>query len=766
MLKKSSNYINFISILILIYLAFIPLKPHNIKEDAILNGPFLMKNAIDHVKYISNQPHYVGSQNQQRVKSYIMQQLQSMGLEVLIQKRNVSNKYHTFIQVENIIAKIKGSDKSEDAQSLLVMSHYDSAPYSSYGASDAGAGVAVVLEGIRSFLSQNIQPKNDIIILISDAEEIGLLGAKAFAEKHSWAKNIGAVLNFEARGTAGSSYMFMETNSGNKGLLQAFKNADVQLAQSHSLAYSIYKMLPNDTDLTIFRESLNTVGFNFAFIDNHFNYHTQLDNAENLSFDSLAHHALYLMPMLNHLSQIDLASLKTDKDVVYFQVPFWKTIEYPFDSTLMISILMLLIFLIVVSLGLKNKKIHLKSIAMGGLPLLKSIIISALVSFALLKFIYWLHPHYSEILQGFPYNGNIYNGFFSLLTISICYFFYRRVIEKYSAAELMVLPIFLWILMTVFLAQSLTGAHFFIIIPILGTIALSINMFSNKNQGSVTLILFAPIILIFTPIIALLPVALGVMSIPFSGILLAMIFCVFITSFTLLKQYQLTKWVFVIPLIVIYIYSETQASFSSKRPLPNSLYYLQDNNSNQAYLFSNDNKMDDWSIQYLNTNQLNPTELNEFTQNHWRGANIVATTENKNIPVAQVEVLKNRNYSDKHIYQLKITPQRIINRMNLVNNSEINLLKLAINKEVVYEGSTKTIKANRQLATIYQKSEHYFIVDIELASGESLDFNLIEMTPHLTQSIKFNIDQRPDEYIPKPFIYSDSIITKQTFTYQ
>ena len=34
-----------------------------------------------------------------------------------------------------------------------------------------------------------------------------------------------------------------------------------------SLLYSIYKMLPNDTDLTVFREDGDIKGYNFAFLD-------------------------------------------------------------------------------------------------------------------------------------------------------------------------------------------------------------------------------------------------------------------------------------------------------------------------------------------------------------------------------------------------------------------------------------------------------------------------------------------------------------------
>lgn len=68
------------------------------------------------------------------------------------------------------------------------------------------------------------------------------------------AKNVGLVLNFEARGSGGPSYMLVETNQGNAKLIKAFNEASPPFPVANSMMYSIYKMLPNDTDLTVFRE--------------------------------------------------------------------------------------------------------------------------------------------------------------------------------------------------------------------------------------------------------------------------------------------------------------------------------------------------------------------------------------------------------------------------------------------------------------------------------------------------------------------------------
>ena len=123
---------------------------------------------------------------------------------------------------------------------------------------------------------------------------MGLNGAALFVTQHQWAKEVGVVLNFEARGSSGPSYMLMETTGGNAGLVHDFTNANVPLPASNSLMYSIYKMLPNDTDLTVFREQGNIQGYNFAFIDDHYNYHTAQDDSKHLNKNTLEHQGTYL----------------------------------------------------------------------------------------------------------------------------------------------------------------------------------------------------------------------------------------------------------------------------------------------------------------------------------------------------------------------------------------------------------------------------------------------------------------------------------------
>ncbi|GEM_PF-2570891 len=69
---------------------------------------------------------------------------------------------------------------------------------------DAPASVAIMLEIARMLASESSLP-NDVVFLFTDAEEIGLWGARGFVQDHPWAGEVGAVINMEARGTSGPS---------------------------------------------------------------------------------------------------------------------------------------------------------------------------------------------------------------------------------------------------------------------------------------------------------------------------------------------------------------------------------------------------------------------------------------------------------------------------------------------------------------------------------------------------------------------------------
>ena len=169
-MKKSTSLLSVFIILGVIFWSFSDLQPSISEKKQVAKTEFSLDNALYHLKNISQKTHHVGSKEHKNVQQYIVTELEKLGLETEVQIQTaVNRKWFAATTAENIVVTIKGTS---NGKSLLLLTHYDSNPHSSLGASDAGAGVVTILEGIRAFLATNKQQKNDIIILISDAEEL------------------------------------------------------------------------------------------------------------------------------------------------------------------------------------------------------------------------------------------------------------------------------------------------------------------------------------------------------------------------------------------------------------------------------------------------------------------------------------------------------------------------------------------------------------------------------------------------------------------
>lgn len=528
---KKPDYTPFAAILILVLLGLIyvtqmPRWDFQSAQGAL--SEFSAQRAIVQIKEIAKAPHPVGSENHKQVAGYIKKELRSLGLETSVQEGTTLTDWGNLVRSTNIIARIKGS---RPGKALLLLSHYDSAPHSSsYGASDDASGVATILEGIRAFLHSKTQHRNDIIILFTDAEELGLNGAALFVTKHAWTKDVGAVLNFEARGTAGPGYMLMEVNQGNAKLVEAFAAADVSHPVSNSLMYSIYKMMPNDTDLTVFREQSGIQGLNFAFIDDHFNYHTAQDNYAHVNPKTIAHQGSYLMPLLNHLANIDLSALDSPADRVYFNTPVG-FFHYPFGWNIPLLIVAAVLLLFFVFIGLGKRTLYLGEIAKGLLPLWGSLVLSGALAFFGWKLLRAIYPQYDDILQGFTYNGHTYIAAFVFLTLSVCFACYSKSRTEQQISNQSVSPLLLWLIINVVLLAYLPGTGFFILPVIFALLMLGYYVVTQKMNLWINVLLVVPALFIIAPFVVMFPIGLGLKMLVGSAVLAALLFVLMLPVF-------------------------------------------------------------------------------------------------------------------------------------------------------------------------------------------------------------------------------------------
>jgi hypothetical protein len=280
----------------------------------------------------------LGSIGNEHGRKAIAEALERAGFAVERQKA-VSCTYHGFCaHVENIIAVLEGS--RANAPGILVAAHHDSVPVS-HGASDDGAGAAAIVETARA-LAAGPKLRHLLIVLLTDGEEAGLLGAEAFAKESAWAKRVRAVINVDSRGSAGPSQMF-ETSKDNAWLIAAMAE-HVPRPSTTSLFYEVYKRMPNDTDFTVLK-ALGS-GVNFANIARIEHYHTPLDSFANADPGTLQHHGDNALGMARALDSADLEKAPPSGDATWFDVMAFGIVRWPERMTLPLALVALVLALL------------------------------------------------------------------------------------------------------------------------------------------------------------------------------------------------------------------------------------------------------------------------------------------------------------------------------------------------------------------------------------------------------------------------------------
>lgn len=256
---------------------------------------FSAARAMVDVRQIAQRPHPVGSPDHQRVQAYIVGRMTELGLEPALQVGELSERARTRLtrwgldpasEPVNIVGVLKGRDPT--AKAVLVMAHYDTTAKSP-GAADDAAGVAAILEAVRAIKARGPADR-DLIVLMTDAEELALDGAASFFKAATLPASVGAVVNLEARGGGGRAMMF-ETGPDNRQTIDLFARASGRAdggATSNSLAVLVYERMPNGTDFTVARER-GIPGVNLAFIGRPEQYHSPSSTPEALDQGSVQH---------------------------------------------------------------------------------------------------------------------------------------------------------------------------------------------------------------------------------------------------------------------------------------------------------------------------------------------------------------------------------------------------------------------------------------------------------------------------------------------
>jgi hypothetical protein len=470
---------------------------------------FSAARAYAHVERIGSRVHVAGSPAGDQVRSYLETTLRGLGLTAEVQDAvGMTDALGGFgmARVRNVIAVLPGTAPTGR---VFMVAHYDSVQVS-YGGNDDGAGVATVLETAR-ILARGERPRNDIVFVLTDAEEACLCGAEAFVSQHRLAADGGVVINLEARGSTGPAIMF-ETSTGNANLVGVYGSA-VPYPVGTSFAVEVYRILPNDTDFTPFLDAPQRFGgLNAAYIDGSGVYHTPHDTPSAMDKASLQHHGDNAVALARAFGAADLAPMTAPAsyDSTYFPVgrllvryPGW--LVWPLAGLGLVAVVALAV--LARRRGLASWPRVAAGFGLGLVPVLLAPVLAQLLWTLLIA----LRPGYAEMLD--PWRPGWFRLGVVALVATVVLTWYGLLRRRVGAWSLAIGALAWFAVLGLVLAAATPGGSYLAALPALaGAIGGAGALLARPAWGravavgvgaAVAVVILAPTVVLFFPALGL-----------------------------------------------------------------------------------------------------------------------------------------------------------------------------------------------------------------------------------------------------------------------
>lgn len=302
----TSHFLGVLALILIVFAAVIIIEkqlPTALKIQDELNYPdrFIAQRAYDNLRKLTEiGPRTAGSSaNEELAIKVLKNEIQKIiknkkdhhKIELDVQKASgafnlefLDGMTNVYRDIQNVVVKVGSEIKSR--HSLLINCHFDSV-VDSPGASDDGAGCAVMLEILRVISKSDNILRHNIIFLFNGAEEDFMPASHGFITQHKWAKEVRAFINLEACGAGGREVLF-QAGPNHPWILETYSE-EVPYPYASSLAQEIFQsgVIPGDTDYRIFRDFGNLSGLDFAWSANGYVYHTKFDTIEQIPLGSL-----------------------------------------------------------------------------------------------------------------------------------------------------------------------------------------------------------------------------------------------------------------------------------------------------------------------------------------------------------------------------------------------------------------------------------------------------------------------------------------------
>lgn len=728
---------------------------------------FSSTRAMTHLRTIAARPHPVGAAEHNVVRDYLLRELSALGLSPEVQTTTAVNAWWSSsvraAKVRNIVARMPGAAPNK---AVMLVSHYDTAP-TSPGASDDGSGVTAMLETARA-LAAGAQLKQDVIFLFTDGEELGLLGAKAFVDEHPLMHQVGVVFNFEARGSGGPAFLF-ETSDRNGWLVREFAAAAPHPI-GNSLAYEIYKRMPNDTDMTIFKAA-GLAGLNFAYLGDVGRYHNVTDSIEHIDERSLQHQGSYALALTRHFGNLTSGDVRED-NAVFFNPAGALFVVYPRVLVLPLMIFSLLVCAVAVALGFKRKLLTVRGVVFGFVALLVAGLAAVASVWLATRLVMVLHKDYDFVPYGEPHNSEFYVLSFLLLTVGVVAALYNWFRVKTSGLNLAAGALLWWALLNVPLSLLMPGASYLLTWPLVfASAGLAVVSGLRERQSVKSFVVLAlcllPGVLLISQTIYFFYLGLTMTA----GAAIVVPAVLLIGLLLPLLEFTSKPRPWMLPAMALLVALGLGAAgiatggFDRSNPRNQNIFYGLNADTGAAVWASDDPRPDEWTSQFISANA-EPGSLPDFfpvaTWNFIKGEAVSLP-----MPAPAVELLGEDLEAETRTIRLLIRSQRKAPVATVYVEGGEDIAGAYIDgKSLVAQGDDRPRTNAGQLVLHYHGlPEDGVELKLVLKPARQVKIRVNDRTFGLPEIPGADFKPRPEYMMPVSLPYSDATFVTKTFSF-
>lgn len=581
---------------------------------------FAASRALPALRFLAQAPRPIASDSNARARQYIVERLQSLELEPQVQSASAqkastgaAGEYHVSLGVaHNILVRKAGNAPGHARRpALLVASYYDSAP-DQLGAAGASSSVAAMLETLRA-LEHGAPLANDVIFLFADGEKAGALGARAFAEQHPWARDVGLVLQFDAAGNSGP-LLLTGSRGGNGKLVTGWIEAAPLASGTSALA-----LLARDAPALLKGGPLDRVGpaaMRFANIEGSSGSSGAFDAPGRVAQGTLQHTGDTMLALTRHFGNLPLAAIGS-ADQVYFNLPLVGQVHYTVDHVWAVTRLVCFMLFLACCMAVKHMDMELRMLGAGAIAFVLLALALAATAIALWNGLPGLHQGYAPLASGAGARDRWYLLAYVALGAALFIELQRLLHKTIGTAATTLGALLVLVLVLVLGSWAMPGATYLLAWPMMSTLLAygllqvpRVAALPNAARTGILVAGMAPAIVLFAPMLQLVSTLFTAER---SAMLMLVLSAMLGLGTTLLASIRRR---FVAPLLMLVCAGAVATAthtrqYDAEMAAPNRMSYVNDAHSWKAWWVMPAEPLDAWARPFF-ANTGGPRELREI----------------------------------------------------------------------------------------------------------------------------------------------------------